>query len=390
VKPPSTGLAGERSGVRIEEIRDLERFRALRGAWDQLVARQPEPTPFVSHDWLDAWWEAFAPGPVGMRLVLAWEGGTPVAAAPLVAHRRRLWSVPLCSVEGAANLHTPSYELLLPPDEEPDPFVAGLLDHLLSTHPSPDTLFFKDLPKGSACLGALERVAKRRGMKVGRENERLAPRVSVQGEWETYFRGLSKSFRSSLRRCRRRCSEAGAVFETITGADRARRILEEGLTLESRGWKGEGGTAILARADETAFYRGLVRRLEGTEILRQYTLRLGDRLICWDLCILDGGVCYAMKTAYDEEHALLGPGFAQQMVTLEDLFRAPNLTAYDMLPPPSSYKLRWSREGLEHVSLRLYADSPRGRLAYLLQGRLRLFLRRSPPLRSLKRRLLGE
>ena len=117
---------------------------------------------------------------------------------------------------------------------------------------------------------------------------------------------------------------------------------------------------------------------------------VGPYIEAWDLCVTRAGACHDLKTAYAEDQALLSPGFALQMTMIEHLFQAPEVCIYDMLPPAVEYKLRWSREGTEQVSLRLYTRTARGRLAHLLQGRLRPLLRRSSLLRQAKRRVLGD
>jgi CelD/BcsL family acetyltransferase involved in cellulose biosynthesis len=376
--------------MKIDTVSDLGRFETLQSEWDQLVSTSQLSHLCLSHDWLAAWWEAFDSQEGRVAVLVAREGERGVAALPLQRRTTRVAGLPVQSLEFAANLHTFRFDFVLPADRDPGPLVEALLDRALDGGPRPDVLFFKDLPLDSPTLGALEQFARRRGLGVARENERLSAYVLTDGEWETYFKTLSKSMRSSLRRLRKRCLEAGAVMERVGDGPQAIGLLEEGLALEAEGWKGRGGTAILASPEETSFYRGLVRRLEGTGRIEQYSLRLGSRLIGWDLCVTQAGACHDLKTAYAEDQALLGPGFALQMAMMERLFQAPEVCIYDMLPPAVEYKTRWSREGIEQVSVRLYARTGRGRLAQLLQGRLRPLLRRSALLRRAKRRILGD
>jgi CelD/BcsL family acetyltransferase involved in cellulose biosynthesis len=386
-------LPGPSDGVRsmkVDVVADRNTFDRLHGEWDRLVSTGPSPNLCLTHEWLAAWWEAFDRREGRVALFVAREGEQAVAAVPLQRHRVRVAGIPVRGLEFAANLHTFRLDFVFPGEREIESLVAALLDCALHRGARPDVLFFKDLPSGSPTVAALERFAERRGFRVGRENERLSSYVVADGDWEAYFRGLSKGFRSSLRRIRKRAREAGVTFERVGDDPRATGLLDEGLALEAAGWKGRGGTAILASPEETSFYRGLARRLEGTGRLEQYAMRLGNRLIGWQLSVIHAGACYALKTAYAEDQASLSPGFAVQMVMMEHLFQAPEVCIYDMLPPAVEFKRRWSREGIEQVSLRLYAPTARGRLAHLLQGRLRPALRRSALLRRAKRRVLGD
>lgn len=352
------------------------------------MGRQQQRMPFVSLEWLSAWWEAFARSSARMRLVVAWSDGELVAAAPLVARRDRLWGVPVESVEFAANLHTPRFDFLLPADSEPTPALASLLDHVLTTSPRPDVLFLKDLPRDSVTTAAVHSFAVSRGLRVGVENERRSPRVKIEGSWADYLRRRSKHFRSNLGRYERRWKEIGGVFETVHGAAGALAGLEEGLALEASGWKGRDGTAILGDSHETAFYRGLVRRLGGS--VRHYFLRLDGRAVAWDLCLVHEDVCYALKTAYDESHRAMYPGFELQRQELATAFAERFVGWWDLLPPENDFKGRWSDHAVEQLSLRLYTSRPRARLAHILFARLRPWVARSSHLRGLRRRVTGE
>jgi CelD/BcsL family acetyltransferase involved in cellulose biosynthesis len=291
------------------------------------------------------------------------------------------------SLEFAANLHTPRFDFLLPADREPAPLVAQLLDHLLSVSPRPDVVFLKDLPRDSRTTAALHELAPGRGLRIGVENERRSPRVAIEGTWEAYLRRRPKHFRSNLGRYERRWNELGGVLDVVDDPARTPAVLEEGLALEASGWKGSDGTAILGNPEEASFYRGLPRRLAGSGWLRQYVLRLDGRAIAWDLCLMHEGVCYALKTAYDEAQRANYPGFELQRQELVGAFNERRVGWWDLLPPDSEFKGRWCDHAIEQLSLRMYTTRPRARLAHLLFARLRPWLARSPHLRRLKDRV---
>lgn len=374
----------------VEEIRDLDRFRTLRPQWAQLFSRLADRIPFLSHEWLEVWWEAFARGPVRMKLIVTWRDGEMEAAAPLVATRRWLWGIPVEAVESAANLHTPRFDFLLPADRDPEPLLGGMLDHLLSGRPRPDLIFLKDLRRDSKTTTLISRLAAPRGLRIGVENERRSPRITIAGEWNDYIQRRSKQFRSNLARYERQWRDLGGVLDIIDDAARAGSVLEEGLALEASGWKGQRGTAILHDPGEAAFYRGLVSRLGGSAGLRQYVLRHEGRAVAWDLCLRHEGVAYGLKKAYDEAYRSRAPGFELQRRELAAMFGDGHVHYWDLLPPEDDVKRRWCDESIEQLSLRVYTGRPRARLAHLLHARARPWLRRVPLLRRAKRRILGE
>jgi CelD/BcsL family acetyltransferase involved in cellulose biosynthesis len=362
----------------VEVISDRGRFARMRAEWEDLLARARCQVPCLGLDWLDAWWEAFAEGELRLFLVRG-DRGRLLAGAPLVWRRARCSGVRLQTVAFAVNLHTPRFDVVLAADHEPKPLLRLLLHHVLAAEPAPDLLLLEKVPYGSGRLDLLRDVALECGLWPGAEEKRCGPVISLHGAWEGYLQGRSKSFRTFLRRCQRQWQEAGADLEVVTDGPRGRELLEEGLALEASGWKGQEGTAILQDRGEAAFYRGLAARLDGTARLRQYALRLRGELVAWDLCLMHDRVCYALKTTYDESRASMSPGFALQMMELQDLLaKGPELaTLYDMFPPESEFKRRWADGAIGQFSIRLYTGRPRARLARAVQTRLKPFVRRT-------------
>ncbi|NDZ74832.1 glycosyl transferase family 1, partial [Streptomyces sp. SID10362] len=74
-------------GHTIELVTDQAAFAELAPEWGRLYGRCAAATPFQSHAWLHSWWRSYG-SPGRLRVVLAREGGEPVAAAPLMLVRR--------------------------------------------------------------------------------------------------------------------------------------------------------------------------------------------------------------------------------------------------------------------------------------------------------------
>jgi CelD/BcsL family acetyltransferase involved in cellulose biosynthesis len=362
----------------LEEITDLERFRAVGPHWVQLFNRLADRIPFLSHEWLETWCEAFVSRPLQLKIMLVWENGRLEAAAPLVAAHRTLWGIPVSTIESAGNLHTPCFEWLLPADRDPEPLVARIFERLLSE--SPDVILLKDLRRESPTTAAIRRFAAERRLAVGVENQCEAPYVRISGEWNQYLEQRSKHFRSTLARYERQWRELGGTLDVVddADADRVGVVLEEGLALEASGWKGREGTAILDDPQVASFYRALVSRLAGSGQLRQYVLRQHGRAVAWDLCLRYERNAYGLKKAYDETYRSSAPGFELQRQELMTMFQDHDLGAWHLLAPQDDVKKRWCDRSIEQLSLRIYTNRRlRARLAYLVHGRVRPRLKRS-------------
>jgi CelD/BcsL family acetyltransferase involved in cellulose biosynthesis len=75
--------------MQIERIDTLERLAAVRDAWRGLLAESASASPFLTWDWLDAWWRRFG-GRRQLRVLAGWSGGRLDLLAPFMARRRQI------------------------------------------------------------------------------------------------------------------------------------------------------------------------------------------------------------------------------------------------------------------------------------------------------------
>ena len=112
-----------------------------------------------------------------------------------------------------------------------------------------------------------------------------------------------------LRRQRRRLESQGRLqLISATTPQEVRLAGEHFLALESRGWKGRRGTALLANASLTIFTRTMTRLLAREGKCRIDTLLLDGKPVAAGIVLQAGGYAYLWKIAYDESHAADSPG----------------------------------------------------------------------------------
>src|SRR5437899_3532497 len=73
----------------VERIEDVEAFRRLRTAWNELLADSDADRLFLTWEWLFTWWRHLAAGR-RLYLLLVRHGGELIAVAPLASRRRGL------------------------------------------------------------------------------------------------------------------------------------------------------------------------------------------------------------------------------------------------------------------------------------------------------------
>lgn len=316
---------------------DRATFDSLAPQWDGLAERVGNP--FLTAAWLGAWWDAFAPDD-GMALAMQADDGSLLAGACFRAGGKGL--------QAMSNAHTNDWGAVAI-----DADAAKLYWSQVAAR-SGRRLVLERLPLAPDLAGSARESIESAGFGVVAEAGEASPWMDLPGSLEELLAGRSRNLRSQVGRRKRALEKQGKLeFRTIRDEDGLDGVLGELLRLEGAGWKGDAGTAILADRATEALYRGFATVAARKGILRVYVLELDGRLIAGDYGCVYGGCGYLIKTAFDEEMGRYAPG----LVLRAEVLRASideGLKRYDFLGGPDAYKLRWTEDLRERVTLRAF------------------------------------
>lgn len=139
----------------------------------------------------------------------------------------------------------------------------------------------------------------------------------------------------SLGRLRRRLGENGALdYRIARQSEDIRRDVETFLTLEASGWKGRERSAMVIDRYRAAFAREAIHGLAERDLCRIHSLTLDGRTIASLIVLVEGGVAYSWKTAYDENYAAFSPGVLLAMEVTKTHLDDPNIERTDSCAVP--------------------------------------------------------
>ena len=96
---------GKMSDLSIEEVNDVEKFRALRETWNKLLRESSDDNIFLTWEWLFMWWQHYG-GDKKLRILIIKESGKIIGIAPFMQskYRKGIISVNvmenICSTKG--------------------------------------------------------------------------------------------------------------------------------------------------------------------------------------------------------------------------------------------------------------------------------------------------
>jgi CelD/BcsL family acetyltransferase involved in cellulose biosynthesis len=309
------------------------------------------PEPWMSDLWLDIWWEHFGHGHRVALTVPPW--GVPL---PLLReHRhglRRLRGLgngsQRCSLRCAAGQLAelaPALAAALAARRDWDWLE---LDRLL-------------LPQARSLAEALCAA----GLWTGCSAPVRQRYVPLDRPWEQVAAVWKPRLAAELARRERALRRLGALeFEVIAEPAPAGQHFEDCLRLETAGWKGRAGTAMLSLPAKAGFYRALVARLAAAGVLRLALLKLDARLLAFNLAVVRGEALASLKIGFDEsaEWRRFGPGQLLQLRLLR-WAHARGLAELDLLGGEDATKAAWTPCFRELARLRAFNRTWRGRAA---------------------------
>ena len=120
----------------------------------------------------------------------------------------------------------------------------------------------------------------------------------------------------------RRLRRLGALrFERTREPALVTQRLEQFLELENAGWKGEVGTALLAKREDAAFARSaFAPRAAGLNLVSTDTSLLDEQPIAISLNLQARHTAFTVKTAYDEAYRRYSPGLVLEYFVIKAFY----------------------------------------------------------------------
>jgi CelD/BcsL family acetyltransferase involved in cellulose biosynthesis len=288
--------------------------------WRDLAARALEPNVFYEPAF------ALAAAPVfgnDVGAVLVWSGTRPrklLGFFPArVTERRYGFRLPVLAgwTHPYAPLGTPLVER-----DAAEPVIAAWLAHLADNPQLPGVVLLPYLPADGPFATLLGGILERAQMPAADCNHRARALLAPPDDDRTRYieQSLGRHRRKELRRSVRRLGDIGAIlFTTATEPAPIAAALRDFLMLESRGWKGQAGTAAVLHDDIRGFIIAAIAGLAADGKVAINRILVDGRAIAVTITLRSGDTAWFWKIAYDEDYAPYSPGVILTVAVTEEL-----------------------------------------------------------------------
>ena len=358
-RSPSTPLP-----CSVQTITEYRDFLALEPEWNDTVERTGAPHPFLRHEWIRTWWDAFG-GNARLHILVIRADARVIAIAPLMSESAQMYRVPVRRIRFLANDHTPRTDFIIA--DRPVEAYGAIWKALMDDRDGWDVLQLSQLPRESATHDHLTRLAATAHCTTGVWQSSESPYLRLTGSWDGYFNGLPAKFRQNLRNRLSRLQRVGEPgLEILSDAASIGRACDDAFRLEASGWKQEAGSAINANPDVHRFYTELVERGTGHGWLQLLFLTVGGRRIATSYGGRFANRLFLFKTGYDPEFATCSPFKLLTYFTVRRAYDE-GLEEVDFLGDTEPWKLEWTQATRGHDWLFVFSHTHRARLLHSIK-----------------------
>jgi len=356
--PTPSDTSAATGGYRVEVVREPAALYSLAPEWSRLMADSPIDHPFISHEWLCAWWDSFGAGKT-LHVILVRAGPRLVGVAPLVLSVERMYGVKVRCLHSPYNPHVPRFEFVALGDT--DAVYRAIWSHLRDTNHDWDALRLSQVPSDSELARQLPMLAANDGYLLGTWRGERSPHLILLRDFEHYQHSLGRAHRKHVRNQLKRLSKLGEVdLEVVSEDERLDELLSEGFRIEAAAWKGDHGTAIASQPEVEHFYRSLARRVAPQGRLRLFFLTVDGTRIAFSFGLQNRNRLYSLKVGYDPAFRRYSPSTVLCYLELRHAFQV-GLREYDFLGTDEVWKLEWSPKVRCHEWLFILAPRWRSR-----------------------------
>ena len=354
VREPFTGAAEHHDEIRVARVHSSRQFSELGPEWDALVRSSEAASPFLTWEWLQAWWTHLA-GSSRLRILTVGAGSRLIAVAPfrLTTGVARL---PCLDLLGTAEAGSDYLDIVTRSgfaDEGLDAieqFVVSQATTLRLTHLA-----------SPAAVDDLASRLQRRGWVQVTTAGGTCPYIPLAGHtWDSYLATLGASHRANIRRRLRGLEQNFDVrFEQVTCEAERREALER-LTEYHRRRFDARGTAFRT-ASLCAFHEDATRRFLERGWLRMFVLRVDGAPAAVMYGFLYKDTFYFYQHGFDDRYQQYSIGLVLMALSIRAAIDE-GAAEFDMLWGTEPYKFLWARKTRELRNIHLFPPHLGGQL----------------------------
>jgi CelD/BcsL family acetyltransferase involved in cellulose biosynthesis len=352
--------------LKVEEITSKDQFSTLSGAWERLLEENGSYSPFVTYEWFYSCLEAYHKE---ILVFVVKDGARVICIAPLCRYQDSFRRIPIRKIEFITVPDTPFADFILCKSREEE-ILKSLLKHLFDEKKGTwDLLALNGLPVESQNYMGLKNVLQENNKKYFEKNSSLIPYIPIKGDWEAFLQSRSIRFKKTHRNIVNRMGKMGQVEIQCLRDDTNGAVFEPITAVSEKSWKHKEGIAISSRQEFKQFFKTLGTLAGRKGWLLVWLLKAQNIPIAMEYDLECGKKVYALRADFIEEYKEYSPGSYLEYHIIKYLFDN-GYGEYNTGPGLNTYKLHWTDQLKENVTLYICNENIRGWVIWMLECKL--------------------
>jgi CelD/BcsL family acetyltransferase involved in cellulose biosynthesis len=352
----------------IQEVTSVDQLECIGDEWNDLVAQSGTTNPFLSWEWVAAWSQHMARGPLNILVVR--REGKALGILPLERVSYKLpfgIEVPTLQMIGRGSHQYELREIICLPGHEREVLRSGIL-HLVGDQRQWYCVVLDGFVEGSEAYRIANQLGENRSSALRGENV-VSHILDLPDSWEALRGRLKRNIKESLRHCYNSLKREGRTysFEVWDEIERLPEALDIFLRLHSDRARQQSSVRhdnYFETAVEQRFLHSVAAPLLKRGICHPAFLRVDSEIVAARLMLEMGGQIYLYYSGFDQrwwEYSV------STTITAECIKWAINrgLSAVNLSAGSDVSKTRWGGRVLDQHSVVLLSNGwlPRAALA---------------------------
>lgn len=353
-------------------VTNVSEFYNLHEEWDILLKNSSADSPFLSHQWLQSWWEVYGHGELHIITCRDPASRELVGVLPLFRFRTgALPTVTMLRFLGSEHISSDFLDCLARRGWE-DRVFSACLAALLNNTSKWDVIELQDMDEASpfctfmagADIPKLEMI---------RDTGKRCPFLVFPESWDVLLKGLSRKMRQRIGNRSRALELAGTVeLERVTDPASIREAIDDLFRLRLDRLEQKRVSLERITSDYRRFHSLAMERLLSCGRLRLYFLRINGKRVAFTCFFSGSDRLFYYQTGFDRNWGKHSVGYVLLNMAVEQAIND-GLAVIEFLRGQQPYKYDWTTTERQLVDLIIRGRSISARI-YQLRHSLKSML----------------
>ncbi len=359
---------------KIKIVHSTQALQNLKSDWRQLVKKSNIRSPFLTYEWISTWWAFYARqlSKPELAIITLQDDDALLAILPLFSHRKKLTGTSDFKIVQfmGTEFESSDYLDLIAVQDKREQYLHEILASadVLNLLKTADVVDFPNLTDAAFLLAGRKAFEQALGCKSYTYRIKTCPYVPLPDNFEAFYQGLSRNFRSNLKRTQNKFKKYGFTTHLINDEQEIDEAVRRLFELHQMRFSAKQTQTKFVFEQRGAFHQQIAKTFLRNDWLQLYQIKDQDKVVGSLYCFKFAGSMMYMQGGFDPAYQKFALGNLIILRAITDAIEM-GFREFDFMRGNEAYKARWATN-VRYLNTLTYPVSRKGRLYYFFQDML--------------------